>query len=85
MKTSDLQPGDIIREFTNFGGRTYTLKVLRVGFTHTFGNISFSSGIYQAKAYEFICNGVKYIREMKKEDVLNPDSCEVKRNEIIIN
>jgi hypothetical protein len=85
MKVSDLLPGDIISNYTTFGGRIYIHQVIRVGFTHTFGHKSFSYGIYQASGYEFICDGIKYISEIKKGFTLDSDSCEVRRLGIIIN
>lgn len=47
--------------------------------------ITYNSGVYQAKAYETICNGVKYISEIKKDHTLDSDTCEVFRNGIKIN
>lgn len=85
MKVSDLKPGDIITEYTNFGGRSYTLEVIRVGFIHCFGDELFTSGIYKAKGYEFLCEGRKSIREIKKGHVLSPDYYQVKRNGVVIN
>lgn len=85
MTYSDLQPGDIITEFTNFGGRTYTYEVTRVGFTHSFGDELFTSGVYQAKGYEFICNGRIGISEIKKGYTIDPELCRVERNGIVIN
>jgi hypothetical protein len=64
MKYSDLQTGDILQDHTF--GRTYSSKILDIGFKSIFGNSKWATGDYVADAYLYECDGRFYIGQVYK-------------------